>query len=379
MKSSLLIAACLAFPGAAMAQEQPGAVGMADPAATAAPYQPPSTVPKTGLGFRGDGTGVISDSKPPTVWDEATGKNIRWKVPLPNWGLGCPVPVGNRVLVMSEPSWIPGTPGCTWPELLCFDADTGALAWRTVVDPMLAFPEAPAEERQRVAEGLAYSHSLYRKAYQVTGPIAERGGAAEGSPELVKASEELGPLGMNIGLVRMSYGQLRYLRFGEATTKRLGEIEKQLSKYGIVRYNTWDDSGTARVGTCFPTPVSDGERVFVMTVYGTVACYEVATGQLVWCRSAGYNLPRHHFTMESPRLYGDLLLTTFCGYFPGRKGVLHQAQAWDRKTGAVRWQVDLPISTSGDGKTKELFKAVPWHSRGGASPSVLPSAPPRCC
>ena len=49
-------------------------------------------------GFRGpEGTGVWPTAKPPTTWDGATGKNIRWKVSLPNWGLGQPVVLKNKV------------------------------------------------------------------------------------------------------------------------------------------------------------------------------------------------------------------------------------------------------------------------------------------
>jgi outer membrane protein assembly factor BamB len=342
-------------------------VAGADPAGKVAPYRAPAHVPATGIGFRGDGTGVIPDAKPPTVWDERTGTNILWKVPLPNWGLGCPTPVGNRVLVMSEPSWVPGTPGCDWPELLCFDADTGALAWRQTVDPFLAFPEVTAEERQRGVEGISYAHSVYRKAYQVSGPIGERGGADTGSPEIAKANEELAPLGAKIDRVRMNYGQLRELRIGDPAAKRIAEADAILGKYGIVRLNTWDEYGREKVGTCLPTPVSDGERVFVMTVHGTVACYEIAGGKLLWCTSSRYRLPRSAYTMESPRLYGELLLTTFAGLYPGKDGVIHQAQAWDRRTGELRWTVDMPVAS---GKNP-LFKDVAWASRGGASPLVL--------
>jgi hypothetical protein len=31
--------------------------------------------------------------------------------------------------------------GATWPELCCFDADTGALEWQVPVDPLDAFPD----------------------------------------------------------------------------------------------------------------------------------------------------------------------------------------------------------------------------------------------
>jgi hypothetical protein len=329
-------------------------------APAAAAFRAPEAVPKTGIGFRGDGTGVFPDAKPPTQWDEASGRNILWKAPVPNWCLGCPTPVGNRVLVMSEPSWQPGS---VWPELVCYDADTGALLWRRAVDPFLAFPEVAAEQRQRMTEDVAWSHDLWRRAYLASAAIAAKGGAGADSPEIKKANEALAAHGMTLEGVRMNYGQLRALRFSDENSKRFKEIDQRLRPYGVVRYNTWDNNQRCRVGTCFPTPVSDGQRVYVMTVHGTVACYDME-GNLVWCRSSGRWVTGTHALMESPRLFGDLLLTQFKGsYADGTKESRPRLFAWDKKTGEKRWAVDLPNGSA--------VKGASWGSRPGASPTIM--------
>jgi outer membrane protein assembly factor BamB len=353
----ILVASLFAGASIPYAAENPPAAKFSS---TAPAYRPPVKVPETGIGFRGDGTGVFPDSRPPTQWNEATGKNIRWKTPVPNWGLGCPTPVGNRVLVMSEPTWQTGS---VWPELLCYDADTGALVWRQTVDPFLGFPEVVAEQRKQMTDDVHWSHDLYRKAYQVSAVIAEKGGAGADSPEMKLANEELAKSGLSMGGVRMSYGQLRSLRFDEKVQQRFKEADQRLRPYGVFRINTWDNNQRCRVGTCFPTPVSDGEGVYVMTAYGTVACYGM-DGALRWCRASRVLPAGNICVIDSPRLYGDLLLTSFYGSLPDAKGkAVHRLIAWDKKTGERRW--------AADGLCPAHVKDTPWASRPGASLTVM--------
>jgi outer membrane protein assembly factor BamB len=268
--------------------------------------------------------------------------------------------VGNRVFIMSEPSWWQGS---VWPELRCYDADTGALIWRQTVDPFLAFPEVTAAQRQQMTADVDWSHGLYRKAYQVSAAIAEKGGAAPDSPEMKAANEELAKSGMSMNGVRMNYGQLRALRFDEKVQQRFKEIDQRLRPHGVFRINTWDNNQRCRIGTCFPTPVSDGERVYVLTAYGTVACYDM-NGVLRWCRPSRCSAAGNVFVMDSPRLYGDLLLTSLYGSYPDAKAkAVHRLLAWDKKTGEKRW--------AADGLYPAHVKDTPWGSRGGASPTIL--------
>jgi hypothetical protein len=354
--SPFLLAGLLAGASAHATESPPAA----NPAGKVTAYRPPAKMPETGIGFRGDGSGVFSDCKPPVRWDEATGKNILWKAPVPNWGLGCPTPVGNRVLVMSEPTWQPGS---VWPELLCYDADTGALVWRQTVDPFLAFPDLTAQQRKQMTDDVHWAHSLYRKAYQLSAAIAEKGGAGADSPEMKAANAELAKSGMSMEGLRMNYGQLRALRFDAGVQQRFKESDRRLRPYNVFRINTWDNNQRCRIGACFPTPVSDGECAYVMTAYGTVACYGM-DGTLRWCRPSRVNHVGNIFVMDSPRLYGDLLLTSFSGACADAKAkAVHRLIAWDKKTGERRWVAD--------GLYPAHVKDTPWDSRGGASPTIL--------
>jgi outer membrane protein assembly factor BamB len=87
-------------------------------------------------GWRGDGTGLWPDAKVPVEWDGPSGKNIRWKVPLPTRGSNAgPVFGPGKVLVTSEPDIIQ-----------CFSTTDGTLLWQdrfSAIDVV-----APAAEQE---------------------------------------------------------------------------------------------------------------------------------------------------------------------------------------------------------------------------------------
>ena len=112
-------------------------------------------------GFRGpEGTGVWVNAKPPTTWDGATDKNIRWKVSLPNLGLGQPVVMKNKVFVISEPGW-----KHDWPLLQCFDVASGKMAWEKELNTLDLLPDLPAAEKadlkQAIADVFTYDREWY--------------------------------------------------------------------------------------------------------------------------------------------------------------------------------------------------------------------------
>jgi hypothetical protein len=300
-------------------------------------YRPPEKVPRTGIGFRGDGTGVYPDSRPPVEWDEASGKNILWKAPLPNWGYSSPVPVGNRVYFVSEPGW-----KSKWPELCIFDADTGRLLRQVPVDPCDAFPDMTEASRKAVAEAVEALYEQGRMAYRIAAPLEKLGSADKDHPEVVKANEELAKYGMAIGGYKQGYGLLRQLRYTDDRRKKWEGIFKP---YGLKPECTWQGFGRARVGLAFPTPVSDGERIYVMTYHGTVACFDME-GRRLWSASAGYT--GHHGLMASPRLWDDILLT---GWFD-TGGFDPRLMAWDKRTGRKLWEAKVSGSRNPEAQSR---------------------------
>jgi outer membrane protein assembly factor BamB len=99
-------------------------------------------------GPNADGTAPAAD--PPVEWDGTTGKNIRWKAPLPGKGSATPIVCGNRVFVLTaekgraaKPEELPAqdprfrtrtdAPANFYRFLvLCFDRDTGKQLWQKV-------------------------------------------------------------------------------------------------------------------------------------------------------------------------------------------------------------------------------------------------------
>ena len=56
----------------------------------------------TAVGWRGDGTGVYPDARPPVKWSAT--ENVLWKTPMPGKSNASPILVGDRIFVCSEPS-----------------------------------------------------------------------------------------------------------------------------------------------------------------------------------------------------------------------------------------------------------------------------------
>lgn len=106
----------------------------------------PVTEPKDWPSFRGSNASGVADGQyPPATWDLATGRNVRWKTPIPGLGHSCPVVWGNRVFLTTAVSEDPKSPKLrtgqygdvdsvndssahTW-RVLCIDKATGKILW----------------------------------------------------------------------------------------------------------------------------------------------------------------------------------------------------------------------------------------------------------
>ncbi|MBN8219241.1 MAG: PQQ-binding-like beta-propeller repeat protein [Spirochaetes bacterium] len=71
------------------------------------------------------GLGIAYGAKPPTQWDGATGKQIRWKTEVPKGGFNSPVVWGERVFLSGADA--------SSREVYCFDAGSGKLRWQRAV------------------------------------------------------------------------------------------------------------------------------------------------------------------------------------------------------------------------------------------------------
>jgi outer membrane protein assembly factor BamB len=96
--------------------------------------------------FRGPGaTGVADGQFPPSGWDAATGRNLRWKTPIPGLGLSCPVVWGDRLFITTAVNQAVARPALrigqygdvdslnedqphVW-KVVCLDTASGGILW----------------------------------------------------------------------------------------------------------------------------------------------------------------------------------------------------------------------------------------------------------
>jgi len=88
--------------------------------------------------FRGPGgAGTACDGEYPTFWDATTGEGIVWKTPVPLPGYGSPIVWGDHVFL---------TGACERTrEVYCFDAASGGMLWRAVLDGVPGSRDGPED------------------------------------------------------------------------------------------------------------------------------------------------------------------------------------------------------------------------------------------
>lgn len=133
------------FGDATSAAPDPGHAKSAPRPAVRTDPEVPRAAPNNWPSFRGsnasgvaDGQGVVSD------WDVATGRNIKWKTPIPGLGTSSPIVWGNRVIVAAAASdedkiFRTGLTGDVKPietlpthtfSVYALDLATGKVAWQ---------------------------------------------------------------------------------------------------------------------------------------------------------------------------------------------------------------------------------------------------------
>jgi len=84
-------------------------------------------------GFRGDGSGLYPESRPPAEWGEK--KNVKWRTRVGK-GYSSPVFSDGCLYVTSDP-----------PELACLDSTTGAIRWRVSLQSADLPPDLQAKAK----------------------------------------------------------------------------------------------------------------------------------------------------------------------------------------------------------------------------------------
>ncbi|MEI8121424.1 MAG: PQQ-binding-like beta-propeller repeat protein, partial [bacterium] len=261
-------------------------------------------VSPTAIGWRGDGySGVMPpDCKPPTDFDGVTGKNMKWKAPLPNHGNSSPIVVAGKVFVTCDGGWPEGQ-DC--PQLLCFDANNGKELWRRNLDHFDNLPEAEAKAAKADrAEAWKQHHANCALFWELRHGNADQARQTAIVEQIKKA-----------GVVEIREPALDWLRDKiDITQGTLCDkaLSTRLAKVGFAA-PTW---GWRCMGMAMPTPASDGKAVYVATGFRTMSAFDL-DGKKLWQQVITQSIPGEgaFFTEEfahSPFLIeGKLLMHWF--------------------------------------------------------------------
>ena len=263
------------------------------------------------IGYGGDGS-FVAAGKPPADFDAAAGRNVLWKAQLPNWCLGAPIVARDRVFVMSEPDR-----DFDFPTLLCLSAADGKILWRTEIDHLGAIP---ADQRQAAGEAWKAHLAALRELYRVRHEYR----SADDPEAALKALADR-------GFVQGKGG----IDWKERADVRLARVFNRAGLY----FDVWHLGGLSRIGYAFPTPVTDGSRIYVATGLHVYACFDLE-GNNLWTvqhrgqgsSQAGYGGDDFCKNARSPLLHGDLLISD----------VGNLVRGIDKNTGKLLWSHKLP-------------------------------------
>ncbi len=222
-------------------------------------------------GWRIDSTGRYLDATPPTEWSAE--KNVVWKTPMPDWSNASPTIVGDRIFVCSEPT-----------TLICVRASDGKILWQrtnTYLD-MVPSEKLDAVKQQLAEVQIEETTKAFRSAESKLNNNKNKlkklpeDAEAEKRVELEKKIEDLSK------------------QFEELKTKL-----EPVSEY--VMPNRHDVNGYSS-----PTPVSDGENVYVIFGTGTAVCYDME-GNRKWIKQIEKPTDAYGHS-ASPLLVGDKLI-----------------------------------------------------------------------
>ena len=232
--------------------------------------------------------GVWSQSDYPSWWFldvmltaawpyETETKNIRWATELPSHGVANPVIVGNRIFVLAEPG-----------RLICVDKRTGKILY----DRAPSFWDTLSENERK--------DPVFKEVAALGARLAEIRAAASKSPGLTPE-----PAAERDDLVKKIAIGLK-----QADPKRF----------------TIKPSGH---GNGLPTPVSDGNAVYLFLANGLAARYTL-DGELKWASLVSPERNQEHGITSSAALAGGKLI------------VFHVDLAGlDAETGKVDWKVNI--------------------------------------
>jgi outer membrane protein assembly factor BamB len=293
-----------------------------------AAYQPS---PERPVGWRGDGTGRYPAATPPTTWGRTKNgntyatKNILWMAPMPDWGVGCPIIVGQRIFITTEIY-----------DLVCLDKQTGRVLWirsnpefEGITDADLqAFP-VHAKFFSEAKPGLAKLSADLTKANAelVEALNAEIATSTTAPFKVPAAATKKRAIDKKIyddlqAIDKKAAEELTKVEETTATDKKPDDTKKPAAKKPEKLFERYWGQGV--FGFSGQTPASDGKNVCAFFTTGVSACYDL-DGNRKWIHR-GKGGGSEHGNFASPLLAGN----TFVVW-------ANEMRGYDVTTGKLLW------------------------------------------
>ncbi|MFP4141244.1 MAG: PQQ-binding-like beta-propeller repeat protein [Phycisphaerae bacterium] len=298
-------------------------------------------------------TGMIPDKRNP--------KNIVWKVPQLMYCNGGMILVDGKLYMMADRGGYgfskEHTPDFLGGKLICMDPANGKTLWTR---DLTHFDKLDSEVADQVKADLEDLVDWYPKAYsgflefrEVAGPVLGGGPKnpnyydkmpegyeekyaeaakkfAEHWPEVPKTVEEMKKkYKKGEKIWTWNYSQLAFKRLWKSAWPKKWDTWTDMPKYGY-GWCAWFGMSSF-VGANMPTPVSDGENIYVMTGYNDMYCYSL-DGEKKWSHWFGKAQDHHGQVLGSPIIVGDLVIGQM-----GYSGSPVTVRAIHKDTGKIAW------------------------------------------
>jgi len=246
----------------AVGPEHPGSVRPAQQAAVM-PGSSRDAIMRNWPNLRGPfGQGVAYDVAPPIDFDTATGKNVRWKTPVPRPGASSPVVWEGRVFLTSADKSV--------REIYCFDAASGKMLWRQAARQPAELPKV-SEEFGHAASTGATDGKLFFAIFS-TGDLV----AVDMKGEIAWTRA--------LGVPKSAYGYASsliaykhlFVQMDDSNDPSLYALDPATGK------TIWQRKRTVRESWASPIIAIAGDREMVVLAENpTATAYDVNTGEVV--------------------------------------------------------------------------------------------------
>ncbi len=237
---------------------------------TASSLEYPTSAMKSNFpSFRGPGgNGIAYKKNVPEIWDGLSGKNIKWKTPVPLHGYNSPVVWGNKI-------FLTGADG-TNEEVYCFDKNSGKIIWTTVVKGIKGSPD----KSPKVTDDTGYSAPTVTTDGENVYAIFANGDI------IALDMKGKNVWSRNLGVPDNHYGYSSSLILFEDKLivqydqRNSGNIMALAAKTG----NTiWSTPRKVKISWASPVIVNTGSRVEILLISDPcVASYDPLTGKELW-------------------------------------------------------------------------------------------------